>query len=407
MTTPVHPAGPQSLRAKIYELIEFGRGRDLASQAFDALIVGLIVLNIAAFVAETVPELNDRWHGWFTAIEVGSVAIFTVEYIARLWTSVEMPILSRMSPWRARLTYARSPALVIDLLAILPFYLGLVFASLGFDLRILRALRLLRFFKLMRYSPAIDTLLRVLRSEARSLVGAGLLLLVALLFSSVGMYLIEGAHQPDKFGNVPNAAYWAMTTLTTVGYGDVVPITPLGKLWAMLTMLVGLTTLALPVAIIATGFAQEVGRRDFVLTWSMMAHIPMFAGLRQDQVTHLMALLHAHHLPPGFEIIRAGADADAMYFIAAGHVRMEMDGHNRDYHMGDAFGVAGFVDGTTHGGTYMTVSRVRLLKLYRDDFRALEQAVPQLAAHLRSLAADRRRRLGEARPPSRGKPGTA
>ena len=111
---------------------------------------------------------------------------------------------------------------------------------LGLDLRVLRVLRLLRFLKLSRYSPAMHTLMRVLRNERRSLTGAGLLLAAALLLSASGMYYIEGAAQPDKFGSVPHAAYWAMTTLTTVGYGDVTPITTLGKVWSMATMLCGL-----------------------------------------------------------------------------------------------------------------------------------------------------------------------
>ena len=216
---------------------------------------------------------------------------------------MEVPFLARMPPWRARLIYATRGYLIIDLLAILPFYLG---GLLGIDLRVLRVLRLLRFLKLSRYSPAMHTLLRVLRNERRSLMGAGLLLVAALLLSATGMYYIEGGAQPDKFGSVPQAAYWAMTTLTTVGYGDVTPVTPLGKLWSMLTMLFGLCMLALPVAIISTGFAQEVGRRDFVVTWSLMSRIPLLAELDAREVAEVMPLLRAHDLPPNVEVIADG-----------------------------------------------------------------------------------------------------
>ena len=180
------------------------------------------------------PDLASAYAPLFRAFEVFSVTIFTIEYGLRIWTAVEMPFLARMRPWRARLHLATRGYLIIDLLAILPFYLG---GLLGLDLRVLRVLRLLRFFKLSRYSPAMHTLLRVLHNERRSLMGAGLLLTAALLLSATGMYYIEGATQPDKFGSVPQAAYWAMTTLTTVGYGDVAPVTPLGKLWSMMTML--------------------------------------------------------------------------------------------------------------------------------------------------------------------------
>jgi voltage-gated potassium channel len=122
------------------------------------------------------------------------------------------------------------------------------------------------------------------------------------------------------------AAYWAMTTLTTVGYGDATPITALGKLWSMATMLCGLCVLALPVAIISSGFAQEVGRRDFVVTWSLMSRIPLLAELDAREVAKVMPLLHAHNLPPNVEVIAEGEPCKAMYFVAAGQVRLRRRG---------------------------------------------------------------------------------
>ncbi len=156
---------------------------------------------------------------------VFSVAIFTVEYILRLWTAVEVPFLRRDPPWKARLRMAATPALIIDLLAILPFYLQ---SLLGLDLRILRVLRLLRFLKLSRYSPAMHTLMRVLANERRSLLGASFLLATALLFASSGIYLIERATPTGQVRQHPRQRLVAVATLTTVGYGDITPITPLG-----------------------------------------------------------------------------------------------------------------------------------------------------------------------------------
>ncbi len=140
------------LRRRVYEIIEVGRGEDRASKTFDTFIVTLILLNIAAFAAETIPDLEKRFLTEFLVFEIFSVAIFTVEYLARLWVAVEVPFLSRLSPLHARTSMARRPALIIDLLAILPFYLAQIFAI---DLRALRILRLLRFLKLSRYSPAM------------------------------------------------------------------------------------------------------------------------------------------------------------------------------------------------------------------------------------------------------------
>lgn len=375
------------LRRQIYEIVEIGRGDDQASRLFDAFIIGLICLNIAAFVAETVPELAAAYGPWFRAFEAFSVAIFTIEYALRLWTAVEMPFLSRMRPWRARLYLATRGYLIIDLLAILPFYLG---GLLGLDLRVLRVLRLLRFFKLSRYSPAMHTLLRVLRNEQRSLMGAGLLLVAALLLSATGMYYIEGSTQPDKFGSVPMAAYWAMTTLTTVGYGDATPVTAFGKLWSMATMLCGLCVLALPVAIISSGFAQEVGRRDFVVTWALMSRIPLLAELDAREVAKVMPLLHAHNLPPNVEVIAEGEPCKAMYFVAAGQVRRTGAEHEHTYLTGDFFGVVPMLNGMATEGAFVTMSRCRLLKLFREDFHRLETTNPDIAAHIRATAARRR-----------------
>jgi voltage-gated potassium channel len=356
---------PRDVRRRICEVIEIGRGDDRASRLFDAAIVSLILLNIAAFVAETVPQVRAAWATWFDAFEALSVFIFTVECALRIWTAVEVPFLARMPAWKARLHFAGRPSQIIDLLAILPFYLGPLLAT---DLRVLRVLRLLRFFKLSRYSPALHTLERVLANERRSLTGAGLLLVAALLLTSTGMHYIEGSVQPDKFGSVPNAAYWAMTTLTTVGYGDVSPITPLGKLWAMLTMLTGLCILALPVAIIATGFAQEVGRHDFVVTWSLMSRIPIFAELEANQVAQIMPLLQAHNLPPNMEIIAPGSSSSAMFFIASGKVRMTCGGEHREYGTGEFFGTVAPAANERMPVQFTTQARCRLLKLFREDF---------------------------------------
>ncbi len=376
------------LRRWVYETIEVGGGDSMESRYFDRFIVAMIVLNIAAFVAETVPSLAAKYAGAFHAFEIVSVIIFTLEYAARLWSAVEVPFLARQSPLHARLSMAKRPYLIIDLLAILPFYLGQLFAI---DTRVLRVLRLLRFFKLSRYSPAMHALMRVLGNESRSLMGAGMLLLAALLISSTGMYYLESEAQPDKFGSVPEAAYWAMTTLTTVGYGDVTPITPLGKLWAMLTMLIGLCILALPVAIIATGFSQEVGRRDFVVTWSLMSRIPLLAELEASEVAQVMPLLHANNLPSNMEVIAANSPGEAMFFIASGGVKLKA--HNREvgYDTGDFFGAVAVLDGDVNPGAFTTLSRTRLLKLYREDFHRLEVINPAIGAHIRAVAAQRKR----------------
>ena len=373
----------RSLRRRVYDVVEGGQGETRASQIFDAAIVTLIVLNVAAMVLETVPHIREAYGTWLSRFEAAVVMIFTAGYVLRLWSCVESPFLSRMSPLKARLSLARSPALIIDLLAILPFYLN---ELLPFNLGVLRMLRLLRFFKLSRYSPAMSTLIRVLENERKPLLGAALLLLTAILFSSTVMYYAEGVAQPENFGSIPAAAWWAITTLSTVGYGDVTPVTPLGRVFAGLTMVMGLCILALPVAIISTGFAQEVHRRDFVVNWSLMSRVPMLAGLDASEAAEIMPLLHAHNFPPNAELVRKGSTADAIYFVASGSVDEHRDDGKGSFGTGDVIGAAAMLGNTVHAGNVYTASRCRVLKLHKYDFDRIEAQFPQVASRIRNLA---------------------
>ncbi len=378
------PASPIArIRRRIYEIIEMGSGEDKASKAFDTFIVTLILLNVAAFVAETVPSIEKAYQSQLFAFEVFSVVIFTVEYLSRLWVAIEVPFLKRLSPARARFSMALRPSLIIDLLAILPFYLAQLFAI---DLRVLRILRLLRFLKLSRYSPAMHTLIRVLSNERRALTGAALLLAAAVLFAASGMYYLENATQPDKFGSVPDSMWWAITTLTTVGYGDVTPVTPLGRAFGGIVMVVGLCILALPVAIISSGFAQELNRRDFVINWSLMSRIPMLAELDARAVAAIIPVLHAHNYPPNMQIVDDGSPGDAVWFVASGRVVRRSAEGNRAYGTGDVFGTVAMIQGDIHHAAFHTGSKCRLLKLHREDFLRLEITHPTITSHIRQLA---------------------
>lgn len=375
---------PQTLRRRIYEILEVGHGEDLTSRAVDAFLIVMIVANVAAFCLETVPHIERDWGLWLHYFDLFSVAVFTCEYAARIWTAVEVPFLSRLTPWKARARFARRPYQVIDLLAILPFYVGHLF---GLDLRMLRIFRLLRFLKLSRYSPAMHTLIRVLSAEAHVLTGAGILFITAVLFASTGIYYIEHAAQPEKFGSIPEAMWWAVATLSTVGYGDVAPVTALGRFFGSIVMVTGLCILALPVAIISTGFAQEMGRRNFVVTWSLMAKVPILAELDASQVETLMPLLHALTLPPHFEVAGHGRRVDAMYFIASGRVIMSAPGgRTMKFDTGDFFGMLAPQDKEMATISFVTGSKCRLLKLYGDDFHRLEIANPEVGAKIRRLA---------------------
>ena len=267
------------------------------------------------------PELTARYSALFRAVEMISIAVFTVEYLLRLWAAVEHAPYSHLAGQRARIRYALSPAGIIDLLAVLPFWIALLFPV---DLRILLVFRTVRFLKLARYSPAMRSLLDVLARERRALFGCFVILIGAMLVAASIMYLVEREAQPDKFGTIPDAMWWAIVTLGTVGYGDVVPITPLGRVVATFTIFSGIIMLALPVGIIATAFANEIHRRDFVVTWGMVARVPLFAELEAGDIADIMRLLRAQTVEPGGVVVRRGEPGHSMYFIAAGEVEIDL-----------------------------------------------------------------------------------
>ena len=215
----------------------------------------LVLLNAAAVVLESVPQLHAQYAFWFSSIEVISVYIFTVEYVLRIWSAVESRRFRH--PITGRLRFMVTPFALIDLLAILPFYLTLG----GIDLRILRLIRLFRVLKVTRYVKALKLIKQVVRRKrAELLVTVGMLAVMLVLVSSV-MYTIESEAQPDKFGSIPDTMWWGVATLTTVGYGDVFPITPVGKVLSGLIAVLGLGLFALPTGILAAGFSEHLNEQ--------------------------------------------------------------------------------------------------------------------------------------------------
>lgn len=239
------------MRQRVYELIEEIGDED--SRLFEICIQTLILLNIIALVFETVDSIYLPARYWFDAFDTFAVAIFTGEYILRIWACTVHP--DYRHPFWGRIKYAFTTLALVDLLAILPFYLPL----LGFQsLRYLRALRLLRLFKLFRYSRTLNLFQKVVWDKRRELLTTLIFLLFMLLFSSSLMYYAEHTAQPKQFSSIPAAMWWAIATLTTVGYGDVYPVTVLGRLLASVIAVLGIGMFALPTGILGAAFVEEV-----------------------------------------------------------------------------------------------------------------------------------------------------
>jgi voltage-gated potassium channel len=374
-------------KRRLYHILERGRPDDRVSQIVDWALIALIVANVAAAVAATVEPFFQQYRDAFRIFELISVAVFTVEYACRLWVSTEQLSFGGHGPIAARLKFVASPFGLIDLLAILPFYIGL-FVPFA-DLRILRIFRLLRLLKLARYSPALATLWQVLVSERRALAAALLIMGILLIVSSTAMYYIERNAQPEFFGSIPVAMWWSMATVTTVGYGDVVPVTNLGKVVGGVVMIMGVAMFALPVGIIASGFAVEIHRRDFVVTWGMVARVPLFAKLDALSVSRITSLLRARIVPGDATIIRRGDPADSMYFIASGTVEIDLKPEPLRLGDGDFFGELALLRDTPRSATIRALTQCRLLVLDRQDLEDLLETDGELHKAIMEVAEQR------------------
>ena len=290
----------------------------------------------------------------------------------------------------ARLRLAATPMMVIDFIAIAPLFIEL---AAGVDLGVIRVLRIVRFYRLGRYVPALATISGVIAAEWRPLLGSFVLFMGLLLISGVLMYIAEGRLQPDKLGDVPSAMWWAVVTLSTVGYGDVVPVTLFGRLIAGLTMVLGIMFLALPVGIMASGFQNEIQRRDFVVSFAMVGRVPLFANLGVATIARLVGVLRARKVPAGADIVTRGEIGDGMYFIASGEVEIILPDRRIKLGNGDFFGeLALLKPDARRTATVVATKSCELLKLEQRDLQSLLERHADLAETVGEIA---RRRLAE------------
>ena len=373
-------------RRRAHEILEHGSLDDRASLAVDRFLVVLIILNLIAVALESVPHYGARHALWFELIEYFSLVIFTVEYGLRLWGAVEHAPDRQLPPLRARLNYALSAAGLVDLIAVLPFWLAMLVPG---DLRVILVFRFVRFLKIARYSPAMRSLLDVLYRERRALFGCLVILLGTALMAATLMHLAERQVQPDKLGTIPDALWWAIVTLGTIGYGDVVPVTAIGKLIATATIFMGLIMIALPVGIIATAFSEQIHRRDFIVTWGMVARVPLFAELNAGEIADIMRLLRAQLAEAGQVIVHKGDAAHSMYFIAAGAVEVALKKERVRLGVGQFFGEVAVLRRARRSATATALTRTSLLVLDAQDLHALMQRDPRIAARIKDVVEKR------------------
>lgn len=249
-----------ALKKQVFQVLEPGYDQTNASahyeKYFDIFITIVILLSIAVMVLSSVKSLSARYSPLFNVVFFFTTIVFSIEYPIRLWSCTEDPKYA--APVLGRLRWALTPYALIDLIVVFPFYLELF---TGIDLTALVVLRVFRVFKLIRYSESINMIIRVVKAQRNMLITAYLVLFIALISASTLMFQIENPGQPEVFSSIPATMWWGIVTLTTVGYGDMVPLTAPGKILGGCITLLGIGIFALPAGILASGFTQELQRK--------------------------------------------------------------------------------------------------------------------------------------------------
>jgi len=365
---------------RLYQLLQ-PEIRAPAARIFRGVHHAMVAAGIGIMLADTVAEWREAYRGVLDAGFQIVCAFFVAEYVLRLIAAPGAPGAAARGKWPSRLAWATSLGGIFDFLGALPGVLDVVFnpgyASLfGF----------IWAFKLVRYSPGLASLERVISNARQALLsvllGFGILLLLAASLA----YLLERSTQPDVFGSIPAALWWAIVTMTTTGYGDVVPQTVLGRMLAGIVMISGIAVIALWAGILATGYFEEVRRREFLRTWDLVAKVPFFHDVGAAVIADVAQLLRPRDYPAGAVIMRRGERGDCMYFVASGKLELRGRPESISYGPGDFFGEVALLTGDPRNATIVAVRHSTLLRLDIVDFRQLLGRQPELARIIRAAA---------------------
>ena len=350
-------------------------GRNMTKPAYVAVASGVFMM-----VLLTVDPAYEAAHHWVDAVLWACLAFFVFEWVVRLRHAV----LTQRG-W----TYGLSGRGLVDAAAAAAIPLALMF---GTNPKSAWLLGIFWMLKVVPGIPGLRQLRRVLVQESGPLLSVLVIFLMVLFLAAVSVYFLERDVQPGTFGSVPAALWWAIATLTTVGYGDVVPITPLGRLVAAFVMICGLGVFGLWTGILATGFAAETRRDNFLKTWESVSKVPFFAALGPAAIADVTHMLRTMDLPARTMIIRKGQTGDCMYFIAAGEVEVDLPGKKVALGEGAFFGEMALLGSNLRSANIITTRVSKLLVLDLVDFRLLMARHPDLAE---TIDAEARRRLLE------------
>ncbi len=341
---------------------------------------------LAAMILDTATGPDSRWDRVLIAIILAAAAILTAEFVARLWVAPEARQLGNIGPWRARARYLASPHGWIDGAAALALPLGWLLMPEHRDAHLVAIIWALKY---IRHSTGLVLLMRVAARARAALFSVVTVFFVVFLGAATVAYVFEREIQPEAFGSVPRAMWWAIVTLTTTGYGDLVPATVWGRLLAGWVMVSGVVVFALWAGIIANAFAEELRRRDFLRNWDLVAHVSFFQNLGAADIADIVSLLHPRDVAAGTVLFHQGETGDTMYFIVSGEVRVEIGPVVEKLGPGDFVGEMSLLFGDPRSATVVATTPSLLLALDIAHFRELAGRRPEL---INSIEAEARRR---------------
>lgn len=379
--------------SRLHALLD-GEGRTAASAWARAVMVAAIVANAAVIVLGTVKSLAAIYGGLFAVIVNLTLVLFAFDYAMRIWVAPEDESTGARGAWPARVAYVFSPLGIIDLIAVVPLCLE---AFVRGDPDWFRVLSLIAVLKITRYAPALKLFVAVIRSESRVLLSALLAMTVNWVLVSAVIFALEHEAQPEVFSSMPQAMWWAIVTMATVGYGDIVPVTGAGRVFGGVVMVLGIASVAVPAGILASGFAAELRKRRSMVSWQLVAKLPLFAHLEASRIAAISRLLKLDVVPPRHTIVLRGEPGDAMFFILSGEVEVQILPNPLRLGPGQYFGEIALLRQVPRTATIVSVTECELLALGAADFRRLQDEYPALKESIREMA---ERRVAEERPAS-------
>jgi voltage-gated potassium channel len=349
----------------------------------------MVAAGIGIMLALTVSQLRDAYGDLMSDVFDVIAAFFVLEYLARFYAAPGAPGGEHRGAWRTRLSWATSLGGIYDLLAAIP---GLIALPDNSDATLIGFIWV---FKYVRYSPGLLILERVIANARHALLSVLLGLVIILLAAASVAYLLERHSDPVSFGSIPAALWWAIVTLTTTGYGDVIPQTIGGRMLAGIVMVSGIMVFALLAGILATGYAEEMRRREFLRTWELVAKVPFFHNLGATLIAEVARLLRPRDYPPNAVIVRRGESGDCMFFVVEGEVAIELRPEPLRLGGGSFFGELALLTGAPRNATIVATRACVLLTLDIVDFFELLGRQPELARVIHEEAG---RRLGPGAP---------